>query len=239
MYLQRSVRWRIFLAVLFLAVILSYFRPVLAEPGSTVGQENVDPALVYPRSSEIFSPRIYGDEKAPNKMILMLSPGNESDEKLFVDLYPVLQPLVAAGKVQLEIRLWAHIDDRLPVFLVAQCLTPSAMPLYLYKLFMKVRKAPYPAPADVGRFAGETVLHEPALFPAGLGAEQMRNRLNWCLTKRKEGMIYAETSRHQSIYDFALKESGYLGTAAVVNQRVFDGEVSADELIKALRGIAP
>ncbi len=100
MYLQRSVRWRISLAVLFLAVILSYFRPVLAEPGSTVGQENVDAALVYPRSSEIFSRRIYGSENASNKVILMISPGNETDEKLFVDLYPKLQPLVAAGKAQ-------------------------------------------------------------------------------------------------------------------------------------------
>ncbi len=113
------------------------------------------------------------------------------------------------------------------------------MPLYLYELFTEVRTTPYPAPADVGRFAGELALSEPALFSAGLGAEQMRKRLNWCLTKRKEGMIYAETSRHQSIYDLGLKNSGYVGSAAVVNGRVFDGQVSADEIIGALRSAAP
>jgi hypothetical protein len=198
-----------------------------------------DTGRIYPKPADLFSPRVYGNANAPNNVVLMIAPGNDSDEKFYITVYPLLTPLVNAGKVRLEIKLWGHQQGNLPYFLVAQCLDPNAMPLYLYNLFINGEAVRYSAATDVEAYAVQQALQDPQFLMPGLSKDQFRQRLNWCLSKRREGMIYSETSRHGSIYNWGLRDSGVWNTAAVVNQKVFDGEVDPQDIIKSLQERKP
>lgn len=192
-------------------------------------------AHIYPQTDEIFSPRIYGKASAGTNVILMISPANHQDEELWVNLYPQLQPLVAAGKIKLEIKLWGHMQLGLPIYLVAQCLDPSTMPLYLYEMFGKGMNARFTAPTDLEEYALEQALQDPQLRTPGLTEDEFHRRLAWCLSKRNEGMIYSEDSRFNNIYDWKLKDSGVLAPAVVVNQTVFDGTAVAESVMDEIR----
>ena len=230
-----SVRqWINFGIILGVGIYLLSLPAYAGNTTNSTSDDSTKTVLLYPRTDEIFSPRIYGTKSATDNVVLMISPGNDQDEKLFLDLYPRLQPLVAKGDVRLEIKLWGHIQGGLPYFLVAQCLEPNVMPLYLYEVFRAGPEARYNSPLDLESLSVMQALGDPQLTPDGLTGDEFHRRLNWCLSKRQSGMIYSETSRFNSIYNWALKNSGVYNTAAVVNQKIFDGNVEADAVMNAL-----
>lgn len=226
-------------AVLFTGLASAAQPEAAPKPAQAAAPAPAAQTVATPSLEEFLSPRIYGSDKAENTIRWPISVGNAENERLFLDLYPKLQPLAAEGKVRIEMILWGHISRGFPLFLIAQCMPPSIMPRFLYAAFTADQQTPVASPEEAQALGVKIALEDPALKPASMDVQSFDRLLGWCLSQRRAGIVYTESSRHNFIYDYNLERSGVFGTGAVVNRQVIDGQVTSDAVFSLLKDVTP
>lgn len=231
---RHNLRSALLAPTLLGAVLLSGLASA-AEPEAAPTHQTV----ATPSLEEFLAPHSYGSDRAPNRIEWPIIVGDAENDRLFLDLYPKLQPLAAEGKVRIEMTLWGHASRGFPIFLIAQCMPPAVMPRFLYEVFAADQQTPAASPEEAQALAVKVALEDTALKPASMDVQSFDRLLGWCLSQRRAGIVYTESSRHNFIYNHNLERSGVFGTVAIVNRQVIDGQVTSDAVISLLKDVTP
>lgn len=178
---------------------------------------------LYPSFQTLFSPRVYGMDSAPDKLTLFLSPADHQSRDFYLASYDDLMEMISSGRARVEIKLFGFNMINLPTNIVARCLPNEAMPLFLKEIFERQTQIPN-AKQGVSAALVDLALSKPEFFVKGFGSNEMRRRLNWCLSFRREALVWTETERYQETYKWDLPNERPRWTIpiAVLNdQKVF------------------
>gem|GEM_PF-5206042 len=206
-------------------------------PCFAVDQPQVEPShlLLYPSSDLLFSKHVYGDSQAAHHVTIMLFPSNGSDRRLFLALYPELNPLIASGKVQLELKLFVMRPFDRSIFLAASCVEPEQLPAFLTALFQYYSTLIEESPFDIDESLALTLAENVQFAPPSLDKSHFFRRAEWCLSQTKAGMLYSEADRLNSTYRWALDgRIGKMEAAVVVDQQVFDRKTPLSTIMGTL-----
>ena len=194
-------------------------------------------SLMQPADQEIFSPRIYGSETAPNKIMILMVPTGIIDAALFTALLPQIHPLINENRASLEIRLMGADQPDMPVFLLSQCIAPLWMGDFLYQLNLKGPDFYAKQQTDIDSVVTDFALANKSFYPSGLDENSFRSRLQYCLSRRNIGVKYTEKIRFDTIYQYNLREGGGVAyPVVVVNGKVFEKDNSSvEDIMGALK----
>lgn len=193
---------RILLVMALMA--LSMTVPVAAQ-NKTPLPSDYKPAFIT--LDQMVAPRLYGVETPRHRMLVMLSPSQKWGRNFLLDDLKYLNPYIANGQVQLDLRIFAHNPDNIAIGVVASCLDLNAYTpflTYVAENFEALKQFPY----GLSEALVNAVARNKLFWPKDLNEAQVLQRLVACQKNRSNFILAKEQERLQARYMYNLKDAG-------------------------------
>lgn len=220
---------RILLVATFM--VLSMTLPVGAQVKNPSAPE-YKPNFV--KLEEMVAPRLYGVEKPRHRILVMVSPSQKWGRSFLLSDLKYLNPYIANGQVQLDLRIFAHNPDNIAIGLVASCLDLNAyMPFlsYVAENLETLKQVPY----GLSQALINAAVTNKAFWPKDLNEAQVLQRLVSCQKLRPDYILAKEQERLQARYMYGLKDAGPY--VIVDGKSVLKVVNNSNELTSLLKGL--